>query len=72
LEGGGAVDDDDAKTAITSKSFRGLSLKKKEKMKIKKEFWSKSEPQYASFTYIKLKEKKTLLTTFQILHAIDN
>ncbi|ELU13244.1 hypothetical protein CAPTEDRAFT_209959 [Capitella teleta] len=38
---GGGGEDDDAKTAITSKSFRGLNIKKKEKMKIKKEFWGK-------------------------------
>jgi hypothetical protein len=46
--------DFDARSAITSKTFKGMNLKKKEKLKFRRDVWMESESNFAIIASCKI------------------
>ena len=68
-------DDWDTKSAVTSKSFRGLNVKKKDKLKIRHEVWMKSmytvevlNSELSSVVDTMLSDQKSFLLTTGLLN----
>ena len=57
--------DFDTRSVITSKSFKGLNFTKKDKSKIKKEFWKKSK--ISQFIYVPLYNAKSYFGDYLLL-----
>ena len=61
--------DFDTRSVITSKSFKGLNFTKKDKSKIKKEFWKNSK--ISQFIYVPLYNAKKLLWRLLITNIFE-